>query len=95
MVASPFPASDLIVQSLLVRNASVETLTSQDTQLNLSHIEPTTMLGSIVNLQLIKNTFGFRWLERFVERRGYVGVELVVHQANFDDMGIRVLCTFT
>ena len=53
-IAPIFITLDLALERGFVRNSPIQTLTTQDTQLNLRHVEPTPMLRRIVKLQLLQ-----------------------------------------
>jgi hypothetical protein len=58
-IAPLFISLDLSPQYLFISNATVKTLPTQHAQLNLSHIQPTAVLGRVVKLQFPRYTSGF------------------------------------
>src|SRR5665213_483008 len=88
-VALCFPCGDLLGQSLLVGDAAIEALPRQGREFDLRDVEPTAMLGGVVDLQLVRDPFRFGGLERFVQRGGGVGIEIVHDQD--DALGVRVV----
>ena len=53
-------------QRLLIRNPAVQALSGQHSDFNFSHVQPTPMLGGVVNLQTFGDTPRFHRLERLV-----------------------------
>src|SRR3989337_2760771 len=83
------PRADLLMEGRLVGDPSVQTLPTQNTQVDLGHIEPTAVLGRVVNLQLVGKALGLGWRKRFIQRAWAMGVELIHHQD--DLLRLRVL----
>ena len=52
-VAFSLPRCDFVDQSLLVRNAAIETLARDDTEFGFSHVQPTSMFGRVVPLEAL------------------------------------------
>ena len=48
----------LLRQGVFVRDASVQALSMQDTEFDFSHIEPTAMLGSVMDFEFGGNAAG-------------------------------------
>src|SRR3972149_3954328 len=81
------PRADLLMEGRLVGDPSVQTLPTQNTQFDLGHIEPTAVLGRVVNLQLVgkaprrrgavSGPLGLGWRKRFIQRAWAMGVELI------------------
>lgn len=53
--------------------ASVEALAGQDADLDLHHVEPTGMLGDVVELQPAQHAAGFICRESLIKRASRVG----------------------
>ena len=62
-----FKSSDFRFESLLTWKPPIKTLSAEYTQLNLSHVEPTTVFGRAVKLQALGDASRFRRLERVVQ----------------------------
>lgn len=62
-----FPYIDFALQLGKAFDSSVEALSVQYIQLNLSHIQPAAMLRRIVYLQLFSQPVSLIWLEAFVK----------------------------
>ena len=86
-----FPSRDFLRQRLLVGNAAVKTLTREDTEFNLRHIEPTTVLGGVVKLQAVENPASFRGWKSFVKGGFDRGVEIVLHDPHGNGIGEHVI----
>ena len=71
---------DLSLQYHLVADSTVETLVAEDAQLYLSHVQPTAVYWSVVELQALGDAPCFGWLEGIVQRAELVSVEIVQHQ---------------
>ena len=65
-VALVLPGVNFPAQRLLIRNPAVQALPGQHSDFNLGHIQPTPMLGGVVNLQTFGDTPRFHRLERLV-----------------------------
>src|SRR5262249_42915245 len=83
--------SGVASESSNIRQATIETLTLQDTQFNLRHVEPTAMFRGEMKLQLAPNAARLCGGKRLVERGGLMGIELVEHQANHLRLGILLI----
>ena len=64
-------------QGYLVRDTPVQALAGQDAQFNLRHIEPTPMLGGVVDLQPFGQAPGRCWGEHLIKGCWGVGIEVV------------------
>ena len=49
--AHALPGGDFARQNLLAFDAAVQTLTAENTQFGLGHVQPTAMLGRVVDFQ--------------------------------------------
>ena len=65
-VALVLPGVNFPAQHLLIRNPAVQALPGQHSDFNFSHVQPTPMLGGVVNLQTFGNAPRFHRLERLV-----------------------------
>src|SRR5260370_22245515 len=68
LIAMILPALDLLTQFFHGGNVVRQALPRQDTQFNLGNIQPTCMLGSVMNLQTIGQGFGLLRRKNLVER---------------------------
>ena len=75
LVASILPLLSLLAERLNGRNIVSQTLPCQYAQLNLSDVEPTRVLGSVVDLHAVRQSFGLLRLKHFRER----GLWLIHH----------------
>ena len=65
-VALVLPGVNFPAQHLLIRNPAIQALPGQHSDFNFSHVQPTPMLGGVVNLQTFGDTPRFHRLERLV-----------------------------
>src|SRR5271154_1940747 len=65
-VAIFLPCGNFLGQSFLIGDAAVETLTDQNADLGLGHVEPTAMLGRVVPFKTSNQT------SRFAGREGLI-----------------------
>src|SRR5215210_5731483 len=78
-IALFFQLLDLAFQRFLIFNSPIKALTTEDAQLDFSNIQPTTMLGRVVKLQLPQDTPRFIRRERLIKRCRSVRVQIVEH----------------
>jgi hypothetical protein len=65
-----FPGSDLGFELLPCIDASVEALAAQHSDLDLNHVEPTCVLGGVMELEPSQNAPGFSGRECLVQSAG-------------------------
>ena len=58
---------DVSLEVATVRDAPIETLTGQDSELGLGHIQPTAVLGRVVPFEALDEASRLRGREGFVE----------------------------
>ena len=88
LVTLMFHRRDLSFQYHLVADSTVKTLVAQDAQLYLSHVQPTAVYRSVMELQAFGDAPRFGWLEGIVQRTQLVSVEIVQHQPY--RIGVRI-----
>ena len=71
------PGGSLLLKSLYCVNSPVEALPSEDRQLNLCHVEPASMLWSMMELDLLAQPECFFCREVLVQGRELVCIEVV------------------
>src|SRR5487761_2052022 len=76
------PGTDLALQRGGVGDATIQTLPAQCTELDLSHVKPTAMVGCVVHIDLAGNPMGFCRFEGLIERGNGVRVEVIHHQGD-------------
>src|SRR5437764_8943173 len=86
--ASRFPGRHLPGQGGGVGNAPVETLTAEEGEFALRHVQPTAMLGGVVQFQAVQEAAGFDGGERLIQGAAHMGVQVIEHQANLDRVRI-------
>ena len=90
-VARLFPVGHLVGQGGGVGDAAIQALPAQDTQFDLGHVQPTAMFGGVMNLQPVDQRPSHCWLERLIQCRRFVGIQVVHHQDHFLGVGIAHL----
>lgn len=81
-IALDFQRGYLPGQSHLVAHSLVKTLPLKHAYAGFSHIEPTGVLGGVVELQLSKQPSGLLWCKGLVQRGRVVGVEVVLNHSD-------------
>src|ERR671926_273802 len=79
-IASILPCGNFSFELLFGTNATVEALSAEGTQLNLSHIEPAGMFGGVVEFQLFNDAPSFFWLKKLVKSRKDMRIEIIQHK---------------
>ena len=87
VIATPLPGRDQGLHSLNGWDTLLETLANQDGKLKLGHVEPTSMFGREMKLELAGNPMSFKRVKDFVQDSQSMGVEIVKYQP--DQLGIR------
>ena len=87
-VARRLPFRDLPLQGRPVGQPPVQALLRQHGKLDLGHVQPAPMLGRVVQLQPIGQPLRLGRLERLIQRRGRVGVEVVLDQHDLLSVGV-------
>lgn len=77
------PGTEFTNQRWIVWDATIEALLGQNTQFRFCHVEPTAMLGSVVDFQPVDQSSCFGRFKRLVQRCWLVSVQVVHHQHNF------------
>src|SRR5919109_842224 len=90
-VASVFISLDLSPQCLFISNTPIETLPHQHTQLNLSHIQPTAVLGRVVKFQSPQYPSSFCWLKCFVKRCHLMCVQVVRDYSDYLGLWVSLI----
>lgn len=87
-IAGSFQSPYLPLQGLPVAYPSAQTITLENTQLDLGHVKPTGVLGRVGKAQLPGDPPGLLWRKSLIERGRRVGVEIVENK--FDPFGFGV-----
>jgi len=90
-VAGLFPRRDFIGQLLYQRDTSTDALTGKDADFDFGHVQPATMFGCVMDLQLVRNPKRFRRLERLIERAERMRIQVVHHQDDLTRLGIPLV----
>ena len=72
-IALVLPCCDLADEVRCVINAAIEALAVENADLDLDHVEPTGVLGRVVELEAAQDAAGLGRRECFVEGAGRVG----------------------
>jgi hypothetical protein len=88
LVALLLPLLNLTTKLLNGGDVVSQALPRQDAEFNLSNIEPTGVLGCVMDLQAIGQSFGLFRREDFVEGGLRVGIEVVHDHHDFCHLGI-------
>ena len=76
-VAPGFPGLGFLTQGVEVGYPTIQALPGEDTEFPFGDIEPTAMLGGVVNLQALRQASGRVRGEGFVERAQLVSIEVI------------------
>src|ERR1700704_142536 len=86
-IAVSLPCGDVVDEDLLVGDAAVEALRRENGEFGFRHIEPTAVLWRVMPFEPLDEPSCFvRW-KSLVQRCGFMGVEVVLHQNDF--LGVR------
>ena len=85
---------DFAKEALWVVDATIEALAAQDADLDLNHVEPTGVLGGVVELEAAQDTPGLGGRERLIEGTGRVGRQVVLHDPDARGVGIMNIDEF-
>src|SRR5271156_4360627 len=93
-VSLSLPCADFADEPLGVVYSTVEALAAQHPDLDLDHVEPTGVLGGVVELQAAQNSPGFGRSECLIEGAHGVGRQIVLHDADASGVGIMNIDEF-
>jgi hypothetical protein len=81
-IAFGFQGGNALAQVLHAFHPTRQTATGKNTDRDLGHIQPTAMFGRGMELDPMRNTPGLGWLKGFIQSRGRMGIEVILHNAN-------------
>lgn len=81
-------------QLVLAVDATVETLTIQNPQFRLRHVEPASVLGRRMEFQTVQESPSFFGRKRLVQARPVVSIQIVFHKDNHLGVGIVDVAKF-
>ena len=81
-IAFGLPCCDLMNQEVSVVNAAVETLLGEDIDLDFGHVEPTGVLGRVMEFKFLHEPTCFVWRKGLIEGATNMGVQIVQYQTN-------------
>jgi hypothetical protein len=93
-IALSLPCGDFAAEPFWVIDSAIQALAAQDADLDLDHVEPTGMLGSVVELQTAQDSPGLGRREGLVEGAGRVGRQVVLHHPDAVSIGIMDIDEF-
>ena len=82
------PCSDFVDEALGVVDSAIQALAAEHADLDLDHVEPTGMLGSVVELEAAQNSPGFGGRECLIEGAGRMGRQVVLYDPDAGGIGI-------
>src|SRR6516164_8697166 len=82
------PGRHLLRAQGLAVQPPVQALPVHDADLGLRHVQPTAVLGRVVELDLVQQPPGLRRRERLIQAGPVVGVQVVLHQADLLRPGV-------
>ena len=88
VVARLLPSINLGSQQVAVGDSPVQALTTQDADLDLRHVQPTRVLGCVVELHATQEPCGRAPAQHIVEALSEVSVQVVQHQMNTACLGV-------
>ena len=83
-----FPCGDVSLHCFQIGNSSIQALPVQGAKLDFCHVEPTAMLGSVMDFKAFCQSSGFVWFKCLVEGSKAVSVQVVHHQTYSDGVWI-------
>ena len=83
-----FPCGDFADEALWIVDSAIQALAAEHADLDLDHVEPTGMLGGVVELQAPQNSPGFGGRECLIEGAGRMGRQVVLHDPDAGGIGI-------
>src|SRR2546427_3878521 len=89
-----FPCADLAAQPIGVVQAAIEALTIQNADVDFCHVEPTGVLGGVMELQAVQQPSRFIRRKRLVQGSPRMGVEVIEHQTHAYGLGIMRVYQF-
>jgi hypothetical protein len=81
-------SGDALAQILHADHPTRQTAPGENTDFDLGHVEPTAMLGRVMELDPLQDAPGLGWLERFIEGRSGMRVQVILHDAHV--FGMRI-----
>lgn len=90
-ISALLPGRDRAPQALAVGDAAVEALAIKHRELQFRHIEPTAVLGCVVEFEPLHQAEGFGGREGLVEGRRAVCAEIVEHHGDAPGAGMMVV----
>jgi hypothetical protein len=88
-VSLSFPCGDFADEALWIVDSAIQAFAAEHADLDLNHVEPTGMLGGVVELEAAQNSPGFRGRKCLIEGAGRGGRQVILHDP--DARGIRIM----
>src|SRR3984957_8211404 len=83
------PSCNFLGNQRLGVQPAVEALSNHNVDLRFRHVQPASVLGRVMKLDLVQNATCFGWCKRRIQACPIVGVQIVLYEANFP--GSRIL----
>jgi hypothetical protein len=80
LIAFGLPSIDLLLQGFTIWNTAIQALCTKNCEFTFGPIEPTSMLGCVMKLQLASDPACFGGLKCLVERGRGMRIEIIYHQ---------------
>lgn len=87
-ISIALPGTHLGLQALAGCNSTIQALAAQDADLYLCHVQPTGVLGRVMELHPVKQTGRVAATQHFIEALPEVDVQVVQNQVNATGVGI-------
>ena len=87
-IAFGFQGGNALAQVLQAFHPTRQTATGKKTDLDLGHIQPTAMFRGVMELHALQDAAGLGWLKGFIESRGRMSIEVILHDTNI--FGLRI-----
>jgi len=87
VVARLLPGIDLGSQQAAVGDSPIQALTTEDADLDLRHVQPTRVLGCVVELHATQEPCSRAPAQHIVETLSEVSIQVVQHQVNAARLG--------
>lgn len=87
MIPVQIPSCGFSLQSLAVADSPSQALLGEGGQFYLGHVQPGAMLRGMMKFQFLPYPSSLCWLERFIQRRYIVRVQIVTYKDNLLHIG--------
>ena len=88
LISFQFQGMDFAAGGFIIGDALLQTATGEDAELDLRHIQPTAVLGGVVELLPLGNASRLRRAKDILQRCWAMGVQVVQHQKDYRYLGV-------